>query len=52
MATARWNIKTELTEIKKKVSGNSDVCVAFTAIRSHVLIFGAGQSGKGTEITT
>lgn len=31
---------------------NSDVCVAFAAIRSHVLIFGAGQSGKGTEITT
>lgn len=56
VATTRWNIKTELTEMKKKkkkkVSSNSDVCVAFAAIRSHVLIFGAGQSGKGTEITT
>lgn len=43
------NIKTEQKEIK--VSGWAKTRVAFTVIRSHVLIFGAGQSGKETEIT-
>lgn len=53
VATTWQNIKTELREIKKnKVSGWAVTCVAFAAIRSHVLIFGTGQSGEGTEITT
>lgn len=43
------NIKTGLTEIKRL---SNDMCVAFTLIRSTVLIFSAGQSGKETEITT
>lgn len=33
-------------------SGWTVTCVAFTLIRSNVLIFVSGQSGKETEITT
>lgn len=58
VAITRQNIKTELNEIKKKKkksmldSGWTVTCVAFTLIRSNVLIFVSGQSGKETEITT
>lgn len=47
------NMKTELKKIKsQRKSGWAMMCVAFTLIRHNVLIFGTGQSGKETEITT
>lgn len=50
MAITLQNIKTELHEIKS-IRLSSDVCSRYM-IRSRVLIFGTGQPGKETEITT